>query len=268
MPIWHWNITTWGGAVQDYLNGPSCRADIVLLCETHRPPAWGDPPGLAGWRGLWHPAVPSDTGKGWSAGVAVLWRSRFVIEPLRRDVMLLALNGRDDLLSRLTGAVVRMQKGSVVVLEVYLVVGMGLTGCNAVLLEALGLIAGICGLPIVAFGDFQVGAAELAEAVPVQAGGWSVVHGLGPTCFTPKAATGIDCVLLSPSASSLVTQVGKSPTLRRPHWAVWAVLETRPRSRMMWRQPPPAKWGSAFLQWMDASREDDALMEWDPHRMG
>ena len=101
---------------------------------------------------------------------------------------------------------------------------------NTALVGALGALTRGMVCPVVVMGDFQVEAEVLAESELIQGAGLRVVSDLGPTCFLGRHVSGIDHVLLSGLVvEGMVSSVCTWPGVRKPHWGLQVVLNSRPR---------------------------------------
>ena len=148
--------------------------------------------------------------------------------------------------ARVCGCVVRCKSVSIVLVEVYLCTGEGLSERNVAIIQWVVELVKASGLPGVVCGDFQNTAAELAGVQMIMSAGMELVsNDEVPTCFgrTPRA---IDHCIVSSTFRPAITAVAVQPSVRKSHAAlVISVLQRpmiveglQPCAHPAWPPPP------------------------------
>ena len=127
LSILHVNVTLWGPGVEGFLLGSVDH--IILVCETHLPRDKSDQVlkrwRRAGYRGLAQPAFPTGrSAMGLAAGILILTKEDLCAVPVDADLVESICPDR----RRWCAVVVRRRSVSLLLVEAYLVSGLGMTG--------------------------------------------------------------------------------------------------------------------------------------------
>ena len=177
LSLFHLNVTCWGPLVLGLFTAPSF--DIALLCETHllAPAALATAKrdlSRLGFCSHFHPATATDSddqvfpaeamysspecfpsrfedpavanaadvwqsARRTRAGCAIVWKHHLAVEPLPGESLSLLLPSI-FLRSRILPMMLRCRSVTYLLLEVYLITGLGLSGANWEILEAISVL--------------------------------------------------------------------------------------------------------------------------------
>ena len=129
-----------------------------MLSETHLTGEKFAPVGARmralGWNSFSSNAVPTGrSDSGTSAGVAIFTRKSHLVSPLDDCVVSEVCCGRHPDSLRWVGAVLRLKAVSVLLVEMYLITGVGMAADNLEILHQIQALRGLMNMPIVVAAD-------------------------------------------------------------------------------------------------------------------
>ena len=181
----HWNVTQWGDPVQDLLSKTKC--GIVACCETHlRDHKFvSDRLSRSGWAGVWGSASdgpaalrlrevagsdpqggssfdpvaqagdaagPGELGRSTSGGVCLLWRKHLHVTPIHQSLWQCISCVH---FSRVIGVMLRLRGLWLLILEIYLWTGEGMSARNSEILGEVTELIRVAHCPAILMGDFR-----------------------------------------------------------------------------------------------------------------
>ena len=160
------SVTRWGPQAEGFC--APLPHEILMLCETHLTGDGFAPVrarmGAMGWNAFHSNAVYTGRSEsGTSAGVAIFSRKSHLVSPLDSCVVAEASAGHDPESLRWVGAVLRLRGVSVLLVELYLVTGIGMSGENIEILQQMLSLRGLMNMPMVVAADWQSTPDELAS---------------------------------------------------------------------------------------------------------
>lgn len=242
LTLWHSNVTRWGPQAEGFC--ARSQHDVLMLSETHLTSSQFEPVGrrmgALGWNAYHSGAVPtgrSDAGN--SAGVALFARKFRLTSPLDECALTESAAGQDCQSLRWCASVLRLRGVSVLLCEVYLITGTGMTDDNLNILRQLQVLQSLVNMPLILAGDWNCTPQELAAT------GWLEECMLVP-CVPDVASTCtvgdrvLDFFVISHCLQPLVKAVTADFEVPwKPHCAVRLDIYARPRAVMCRRLVVP-----------------------------
>ena len=164
--IFHSNVTRWGPQAEGFCSGATL--EVLMIAEAHLLASSCEPVlarmNRSGWSGFHSSATPTGRSlEGNSAGVAIFTRKSHLVTAVEDMVLEDASLGHDSRSLRWVCVVLRLTGVSVLLVELYLITGIGMTAGNMEIVQQLLVLMGLLNMPVVLAADWQCTPVELSE---------------------------------------------------------------------------------------------------------
>ena len=166
LSISHANVTRWGPQAEGFCAGAT--PEVLMIAEAHLNAASFENVGNRMSRHGWNPyrANAFPTGKsveGTSAGVCVFTRKSHLASPVDECVIASSALGHDPMFLKWVPVVLRLKGVSALLVELYLITGIGMVGQNLEILQQMLVLKSLFNMPAIVAADWQCTPDQLAE---------------------------------------------------------------------------------------------------------